>query len=127
MNPLDEPMNHSQLCTTTIAGQTIAGQTIAGHEIAALLRQVGQGTIDVQLANAKHHWDSGLATNVEFLIAGYRIVVFNDCDQLDYVDSAIAPDGRMGDFAVWFSQGEEPVTLLTREEQAAIQHRLKIA
>ncbi len=117
MNHLDEPMNHAQLCATTIAGS----------EIAALLRQVGQGTIDVQLTHAEHPWDSRLATKVEFLIAGYRIVVFNDCDQLDYVDSAIAPDGRMGDFAIWCRLGEEPVTLLTREEQAAIQHCLKTA
>jgi hypothetical protein len=54
-------------------------------------------------------------------IDGYELVIFNDCNQVDYVDSALAPDGRRGDFDDRWNVGEEPVDLLTDEEQTRLE------
>ena len=48
-------------------------------------------------------------------------MIFNDCNQVDYVDSALAPDGRRGDFDDRWNVGEEPVDLLTDEEQTRLE------
>ena len=39
------------------------------------------------------------AGNVEYDSSnGWRIVIFNDCNEWDYVDAIVAPDGRRADF-----------------------------
>ena len=100
---------------------------VSGHEVADLLRQVGRGEVAVKLVDSCWTWKQVYAGNVEFAIAGYRIVIFNDCDELDYVDSVITPDDRTGDFEDWYLNGEEPVSLLTETEKQAVVVQLKAA
>jgi hypothetical protein len=40
---------------------------------------------------------------------------------VDYVDHAIAPDGREADFDDWWFVNNEPVDLLTDEEQTRLE------
>ena len=54
-------------------------------------------------------------------IDGYKLIIFNDCNQVDYVDYAIAPDGREADFDDWWFVDEEPIDLLTDEEQTRLE------
>lgn len=100
---------------------------VSGHEVADLLRRVGRGEVAVKLADFGWPWNRVYAGNVEFAIAGYRVVIFNDCDELDYVDSVITPDDRTGDFEDWYRNGEEPVSLLTEAEKQAVVLQLKAA
>lgn len=81
----------------------------------------------MKLIDPRCTWNWVYAGNVKFEIAGYRVVIFNDCDQLDYVDSVVTPDDRTGDFEDWYNQGEEPVSLLAEAECQAILARLRQA
>jgi hypothetical protein len=100
---------------------------VRGQEIADLLRQVGRGEVAARLVAPSCSWQQVYAGNVEFDINGYRVVIFNDCDELDYVDSVVTPDNRVGDFEEWYAQGEEPISLLTKVEQVAIASKLRAA
>lgn len=118
--------------TKTQANQTQVSQCpaskhqVSGQEIADLLRQVGQGEMTVKLVDPRCTWERVYAGNVAFEIAGYRVVIFNDCDELDYIDSVVTPDDRIGDFEAWYVNGEEPVSLLTEAEKQAIVARLRV-
>lgn len=100
---------------------------VRGEEIAELLRRLGRGEEIVRLVEPDFSWQRVYAGNVEFEIGGYRVVIFNDCDELDYVDSVVTPDRRIGDFEDWYRNGEEPIGLLTEAEQAAIVAQLRTA
>lgn len=99
---------------------------VSGYEVADILRRVGQGEMTVKLVDPRCTWEWVYAGNVAFEIAGYRIVIFNDCDELDYIDSVVTPDDRTGDFEAWYINGEEPVSLLTEAERQAVVTRLRV-
>jgi hypothetical protein len=92
---------------------------IPGAEIAELFRRVLRGEAKVFTVGGS--WTEIYASNVEVRIDGYKLVIFNDCNQVDYVDHAIAPDGREADFDDWFFSNTEPVDLLTDEEQTRLE------
>lgn len=43
-------------------------------------------------------WDSGHCGDIAYEVNGWKIVVFWDCGDWDYIDSVIAPDGRKAGF-----------------------------
>jgi hypothetical protein len=98
--------------------ETSAVGRIPGQEIAELFRRALRG--EAKIFTEGSSWTEIYASNVDVRIDGYELVIFNDCNQVDYVDSAIAPDGRCGDFDEWWNVGEEPVDLLTDEEQTLL-------
>lgn len=61
-------------------------------EMIALLQRMDSGDLDFWCE--EYGWKETYAGDVTFVAAdGHRIVVFNDCDQWDYVDSIFAPGG----------------------------------
>ena len=98
---------------------------IPAKEIADLLRAVVRRERKVSLADPDLSWDKVYAGDVPLKIAGYDIVIFNDCDEVDYVDSAASPDKRIADFDDWFTTGANPIDLLQKEECDALLQILK--
>lgn len=94
---------------------------IPGSEIAELFRKVIRGEASIVPDNWS--WDWVWCGNFYCTIDGYKVVIFNDCGELDYVDSATAPDGRTGDFDHW--EHDQPVELLTGEESGAMELALE--
>lgn len=43
-------------------------------------------------------WDEIYAGDVTFWVDGWRITIFNDCDDIDYTDSFVTPEGRSYDY-----------------------------
>lgn len=76
---------------------------LTGREVGEQIRRALRGEIEVRLVNPAWTWEAVFAGDVEFLFGDWRITIFNDCDSLDYVDNAIAPDGRIGTYADDFS------------------------
>ena len=107
------------------AAETGKPDTIPGEEIAELLRQAIRR--EVRIAAIAKSWQDVYAGDVTLRIGAYEVVIFNDCDELDYVDSATAPDGRHGDFDLWWQTQTEPVSLLTEEERMQLEYRLETA
>ncbi len=95
-------------------------QSIAGHEVAQLLREAIVGRLKVRLEDPAISWRGVYCGLIYFRIAGWRLRFFNDCNSLDYCDSAESPDGQIGTFSVWLNNGEEPVSLLNEAEQRAL-------
>lgn len=101
-----------------------------GSEIATVLRRAVEGKSNVYHVGPS--WSDVYAGEVEFDIDGYRFVIFNDCDTLDYMDNATSPDGRKVDFDSLFDTQSDPICfngdgMLTGEERAQLEHLLRIA
>lgn len=97
-------------------------------EVAEILRKGISGELPVRLGCSSRTWDGTFAGDVEFLFGDWHIVIFNDCDEVDYVDSATAPDGRKWDIYQYDgADSSEPIEGLTRDEVAALEQRLKDA
>ena len=96
---------------------------IPGAEIVALFRRVLSGESVIFPDGIS--WDDVWAGNFHCHIDGYSVVIFNDCGECDYVDSATAPDGRTGDFDSWYDGGDEPVAMLEMSEVAKMEDILE--
>jgi hypothetical protein len=90
---------------------------IQASEIAEVFRQALRGEIAVKIEGSET-WDDVYCGNVSFKFGDWRIEVFNDCWEFDYVENATAPDGRTAEFKQW---EVDPVGLLTEAEIAAME------
>jgi len=96
-------------------------ERVTREEVAQILRGIAAGDVNVEVQGET--WDETFAGDVAFnLSSGHHIVIFNDCDDFDYVDSVILADGRCGDFDDWKGDVEHlndsnPCDLITADEQ----------
>lgn len=67
--------------------------TLTEDEVDALLRRLVAGEITWEAD--RFGWSATYCGNVGFVTSdGWKVVVFNDCDEFDYIDSVESPDGR---------------------------------
>ena len=100
---------------------------VSPEEVAAVLRKVVAGEIAITLADPSSTWAEVYAGDVEFFAGGWSITFFNDCMELDYVDSATAPDGRRSEFDEWSNEEtgyNNPLVHLTRAERTTLEQLL---
>lgn len=72
--------------------EAMADPTITGAEIKAVLEAVERGELTATRP------DPGYCGDEEVVISnGWRLMVFNDCDSFDYIETVEAPDGRSVD------------------------------
>ena len=97
---------------------------ITRTEAADVLRRIARGQIDISAVGRS--WNEVYAGNVEFMTCdGWNLVVFNDCDDFDYLDSITAPDGRTGCFDDWWPDGEDgycPYDTLDQADRHNLEH-----
>ena len=98
---------------------------VTGPEIANLFRKAIRHEVKIEALGES--WKSVYAGDVRFRIGDYLVTIFNDCNELDYIDSATAPDGREGDFDAWWNSETEPLTLLTAQEYQQLENLLESA
>jgi hypothetical protein len=103
----------------------MAGPKIPGHEVCEVLRKAISGQLIVELGMPSVTWDEVYAGIVPFRFDNWQISFYNDCDELDYCEAAIAPNGRSEVFLTWQSMSAEPVSLLTDSERQALEQILK--
>lgn len=82
---------------------------LKAEDVRQQMRRALRGEVTVAIRTGDT-WDDAYAGNVEFLVGDWKIVVFNDCDSFDYVESAVAPDGREGGYDSWAieNDGRDP-------------------
>lgn len=101
---------------------------IPGAEIAEVLRKAIRGEITVRPMVQELTWEKTYCGNVQFLFGDWIITFFNDCDELDYIDFVISPDGRESEFADWVDDpsgnNEDPIDQLTQNEFVALEQLL---
>ncbi|VEF10876.1 phosphoglycerate mutase family protein [Pseudomonas fluorescens] len=57
-------------------------------------------------------------------IDGWQLILFNDCDTLDYCEYCKSPDGRIGALELWERDGVDPVELLSTWEREQLERLL---
>jgi hypothetical protein len=80
------------------------------------LRAVIRGEVPVSVVGER--WDEVFAGNVVFHMGPHRVVVFNDCNALDYIDSVDGVD---------VCGTADPIDMLTPLEQDALLAVLRLA
>lgn len=70
------------------------------EEIALLLQYVAQGLKPFRTLE----WDSGYHWRI--MVEGYDILIFDDGGECDYVEWAVAPDGRRTTFDEWYEAAQ---------------------
>lgn len=56
---------------------------------------------------------------VDTLEGRWWLSIFNDCGEVDYIEVAVAPDGRSGDFDLWWDEvGGDPLGELSQDDFA---------
>lgn len=57
-------------------------------------------------------------------IDGWLLILFNDCDTLDYCEYCRSPDGRVGTLELWLRDGFDPVELMSSRERERLEQLL---
>jgi hypothetical protein len=66
---------------------------VTEQDIVAMCEAVDAGELSVTLEGGET-WDQAYSGDMSFLLGnGFRLVVFNDCGEWDYIESYVAPDG----------------------------------
>jgi hypothetical protein len=71
----------------------LPGDNVTEQDILSMCEAVDAGELSVELEGGET-WDVAYSGNMSFRFGnGFRILVFNDCGEWDYIDSYIAADG----------------------------------
>lgn len=81
------------------------------EEIAAVLNSVAAGTLQATEISAPHDFNRVWRTS-----DGWSFTLFDDVGEMDYLDSAEAPDGRKGGYPSW---PVNPLTMVPDQEALA--------
>ena len=90
---------------------------VAVEEVVAVLRRILSGEAVPQLVSPKSGWKHLFHSIGEFTADGWAIHAFKRNEGVKYVDRAIAPDGRAGNFDFFASREGGPIDLLEDDEQ----------
>lgn len=96
---------------------------LTSQEVADHLRKAIRGGVEFKLHNPEWTWNRVYAGVCVFIVGDWEIAFFNDCDELDYVEEAVAPDGRRATFnELWEASGQmDAIDLLTDEELGTLE------
>jgi hypothetical protein len=93
---------------------------VSVSEVMTVLRRVANGEIRPELVEPKDGWQHLQHTWGEFRVDGWMIEAFRRDYGMKYVQRALAPDGRSGDYASFAAREGNPFNLLEDDEQDAI-------
>lgn len=106
---------------------------LTSKEVAEQLRRALRDEVPVTLADPSHSWEQAYCGDVAFKVGDWLLVFFNDCNELDYTDSAESPDGREATYKQWATELEDPtgwlcpLCHLSSEEQSDLEALLEAA
>ncbi len=89
--------------------------------------EVGQVLSDVALSkrimmrSSTQSWSEIYHGLMPVEIDGWQLILFNDCDTLDYCEYCRSPDGRIGTLELWLRDGADPVELSSTWERERLE------
>ncbi len=95
---------------------------LTAREVTEVLREVILGRRTMAKIG-EQTWDEVYACNFVVDIEGWRITIYNDCDELDYCEQAVSPDGQRWDFDP--GDRTDPIALLSMWEHQCLERLLK--
>lgn len=97
---------------------------LSAREVSQVLREVIFGR-RVMSKVGQQPWDQIYSGHFQVDVDGWRISIYNDCDQLDYCKQCVSPDGRQWSFDSGDRFGTDPVALLSTWEHQTLEQLLK--
>ncbi|WP_434605020.1 DUF7693 family protein [Pseudomonas sp. Z4-7] len=97
---------------------------LSAREVSQVLREAIFGR-SVMSKVGHESWDEIYAGHFQINVDGWEISIYNDCDQLDYCEQCISPDGRRWSFDSGDRFGTDPVALLSTWEHQTLERMLK--
>lgn len=97
---------------------------LTAQDVCLVLRDVILERRTVKRA-CNQSWDEVFAGLFHIEVEGWPLVFFNDCDELDYCDECISPDGRRWSFENVGSDDLGPIFLLSTQERAVLEQLLQ--
>ena len=99
----------------TVDKALLKGHILRQNLVTEHLRQAINGLHEISLIGPT--WHEVFAGEVTVKIGGWTMAFFNDCDSLDYLDSAIDAHGAACDFDWWYDNGGDPLDYLNATER----------
>lgn len=96
--------------------------TLTAREVCQVLREVVLGRRRMTKPEAQT-WDEVYACHFEVDVEGWRITIYNYCDELDYCEQAVSPNGQQWDFDP--GARTDPIALLSTWEHQSLERMLK--
>jgi hypothetical protein len=96
---------------------------LSAREVYQVLTDVALGK-RIMMRSSIQSWNEIYHGLMPIEIEGWRLILFNDCDTLDYCEYCRSPDGRVGTLEVWQREGADPVELLSAWEQEQVERLL---
>lgn len=97
---------------------------LSAREVCQVLREVTFERRTMTKVGQKS-WDAVYTGHFLVDIDGWQISIFNDCDQLDYCEECLSPDGRRWSFDPGDRFGADPIALLSTWERQTLERLLK--
>jgi hypothetical protein len=96
---------------------------LTAREVYQVLKDVALGTRTMTRTSSQS-WSEIYHGLMPVEIDGWRLILFNDCDTLDYCEYCRSPDGRVGTLELWQRDGPDPVDLLSASEREQLERLL---
>ena len=93
---------------------------LSAREVCQVLREAIFGR-SVMSKVGHGSWDEIYAGHFQINVDEWQITIYNDCDQLDYCEQCISPDGRRWSFDSGDRFGTDPIALLSTWEHQTLQ------
>ena len=97
---------------------------LTAREVCQVLREVAFGRRTMVRASPRT-WDELYTGMFMVDIDGWSITIFNDCDELDYCEACVTPNGRRWSFDSGDRYGTDPIALLSTWEHQTLENLLK--
>jgi hypothetical protein len=98
--------------------------SLTAREVAQVLREVVFGR-STMTRSCVQTWSEIYAGHFHVNVNGWQISIYTDCDDLDYCEECVAPDGRRWAFDSGDRFGTDPIALLSTWEHQTLERMLK--
>jgi hypothetical protein len=102
----------------------VTAAELPAEDVAAILRAVARKELPIRLLEDLT-FEAAYVNSVLFSVGTpdgeWLMSIFNDCAEIDYVEGALAPDGRFGQFETWDSSAVDPLELLSEQDAARLE------
>ncbi|MGT3076190.1 DUF7693 family protein [Pseudomonas putida] len=102
--------------------QDVTPSTLTAREVCQVLREVVLGRRRMTKIG-RQSWEQLYICHFEVDVEGWRITIYNDCDELDCCERCVSPEGKH-----WgFDSGDrtDPIALLSTWEHQTLERMLK--
>ena len=99
-----------------------AANELTARAVCEVLREVVLGRRHMTKVGAQT-WNEVYACHFVVDVEGWRISIYNDCDELDYCEWCVSPEGQRWDFDP--GARTDPIALLSSWEHQSLERMLK--